>query len=402
MVFLLILVLALGGLAYVGGLEHQSAQASAAAQRGADAHARELLLYRATTSGLQVANGGPGSSEVVAMYFRYPNGSVYYGSAFSPVLLPEGAGAPVQGMVPSGTCLPSGTSTCLARFGAIYGSQTPGYSVGLVTSLGNTFWYIPGTQLVDWSSITSLPEGCSSGEYVAALGPQLTCSQVGWNQLVGYPSGCAADQYVTAVGSTLTCSAVSVKWGAIGGFPAGCPAGQFISALSASPTCGSAGGSARLCTAVATGGTGSLTCSSLPAYAYYLVQFSGQASGKYSYQLYVRFNGVSSPAYAEGYPEPNQAWYNCGYSNADSGFDVLTDDAGYTAFTMNVAAAPGSGYLATWSSMSISSLSTAQYPNLCTGAGAFPTTSGLDSITVLNSGTTWVAGSALTVYGFGS
>jgi hypothetical protein len=337
---MVILVLALGGLAYVAGLEYQSERASAAAQQMGNAHGRELLLYRTALPGLVVTNSGPSSSEIVGIYFRFPNGSVYYGSAFAPVYLPVGAAALVQGMVPPGTCLPAGTSTCLSRFSAINGTKTPGYSVGVVTALGNVFWYASGANLVKWSYLTS--------------------------------------------------------------FPAGCPAGQFISALSPSPTCGAAGVTSKLCTAVSPGGVDTLTCSSLPAYTYYIVQFAGQASGQYSYQLYVRFNGVSSSVYAESYPEPNQAWSSCDYSTADKGFDVLHNDVGFTAFTMNVAAVSGSGYLATWSSMAVSSLSGGVYPNSCTGAGAFPSSSGLTSISVTNSGTTWAAGTTLTVYGMSS
>jgi hypothetical protein len=107
---------------------------------------------------------------------------------------------------------------------------------------------------------------------------------------------------------------------------------------------------------------------------------------------------VSSYVYAESYPEPNQAWYNCGYSPFDSGFQILSDDNGYTAFTMNVASISGASLLATWNSISESE-SSSSYPNICTGGGALASTTGLSSISVTNSGTTWAAGATLTVYG---
>jgi hypothetical protein len=160
MIFVVVLMMAVGAQTYIGGLQAQSNQSSQLAQEAANLHGDESLTFSNPASGLVVVNGGQSSSEIVAMYLRYPNGSVYSGSSFTPVYLPPSASASVQAIVPSGTCLPTGTSTCLSRYEAVTESSTPGYSVGLTTSLGNTFWYTPAASSPpSWTKATFLTSG---------------------------------------------------------------------------------------------------------------------------------------------------------------------------------------------------------------------------------------------------
>lgn len=138
-------MLAIGAQIYISGLQAQSAQAAQNAQQVANQKTGELLVYARPASGLSVVNSGPGMVRLVNMYFKFPNGSVYYGSSFTPALLPSSGSALVSALVPGGTCLPTGTSACLSRFNAVTGTTTLGYSIGLLTSNGNTFWYNPAS-----------------------------------------------------------------------------------------------------------------------------------------------------------------------------------------------------------------------------------------------------------------
>ncbi|MDG7006650.1 MAG: hypothetical protein JRN06_00230 [Nitrososphaerota archaeon] len=244
MIFVVVLMLAIGAQSYIQGLQAQSNQSSQQAQEAANLHSGELLVFSNPAAGLTLVNSGLESASVVGMYFRFPNGSIYASSSFNPVYLPASAGAPVQGIVPGGVCKDqggSGTANCLARFNAITGTTTAGYSVGVVTSRGNVFWYTPAISLVRWSQLTNFPPGCSTNQYTTAVGPTLTCSQVGWAQLTGYPSPCGSSQYVSAYGATLTCSLISLPWSQLTNFPSACPSGQFISQLGTSITCGNPG-----------------------------------------------------------------------------------------------------------------------------------------------------------------
>jgi hypothetical protein len=145
LIFVLVLMLAMGAQAYMSGLQAEAAEVYGQAQQVLGQHGEESLAYGFSASGLVVANGGPATSEVVGMYIRDPNGSVYSGSTFPVAYLPAGSEASVKSLVPAGVCLPTGTTSCLARFLDATRGSGPGYSVGLTTSLGNTFWY-PSTE----------------------------------------------------------------------------------------------------------------------------------------------------------------------------------------------------------------------------------------------------------------
>jgi hypothetical protein len=244
MIFVVVLMMAVGAQAYLESLQAQSNHDSQQAGQAFNLHNDELLVFSNPTQGLTLVNSGLESASIVGMYFRYPNGSIYAGSSFSSVYLPASASALVQAIVPSGSCRDqggSGTAACASRFSTITGTTTSGYSIGVVTSLGNTFWYTPAISLVRWSQLTSFPTGCATNQYATAVGATLTCSQVGWTQLTGYPSPCGSSQYVSAYGATLTCSAISLPWSQLTNFPSACPSGQFISQLGTSVTCGNPG-----------------------------------------------------------------------------------------------------------------------------------------------------------------
>jgi hypothetical protein len=145
MIFVLVLMLAMGAQAYMSGLQAVSGQSYGEAQQAAYRKGMESLTFGASSSGLVAINGGPATSEVIGMYFRDPNGSVYYGPSFQPAFLPPGGEAAVRGLVPGGVCLPTGTTTCLGRYTEAARQAAAGFGVGLLTSLGNTFWYESGS-----------------------------------------------------------------------------------------------------------------------------------------------------------------------------------------------------------------------------------------------------------------
>jgi len=169
--FVLVLMGAIGALAYMSSVQAQASQAAQQAQLIADRKGQESLQFTVGSSGLTLSNAGAATSEVVAMLLSYPNGTVYNlnsGStpAFAAVALPANANALVGPMVPSGTCSP-GTSTCVSRYNAISANPSAG-NIGLVTSLGNTYWSNPTS--------TSLPNSCSG---VGTLSMQVSPSGAG-------------------------------------------------------------------------------------------------------------------------------------------------------------------------------------------------------------------------------
>src|SRR5215467_3754056 len=139
------MVLAIGSQIYLMNLQGQSSQGYQQAISTQVRRASEILDFTLPAAGLTVVNGGPTTTRIIGMYIKYPNGSVYSGSTFSGRDVASSSAVAVQGLVPSGVCLPTGTSTCSSRYGTVVGSATPGYAIGLLTSLGNTFWYAPAS-----------------------------------------------------------------------------------------------------------------------------------------------------------------------------------------------------------------------------------------------------------------
>lgn len=158
--FVIVLMVALGALAYMSSVQAQSNQVGQQAQLVVDRKGQETLQYAVGSSGLTLSNVGAATSKVVAMLLSYPNGTVYNlnsGStpSFTAITLPVNANALVTPMVPSGTCTP-GTASCVSRYNAIMANHGVG-NIGLVTSLGNTYWSNPVS--------TSLPNSCTNGVF---------------------------------------------------------------------------------------------------------------------------------------------------------------------------------------------------------------------------------------------
>ncbi len=252
-IFVLVLMVAIGAQTYVQGLQAQSNQIADSAQQLVERRSAEVLVYSGSGAGsLAITNYGLSASVITAVFLKYPNGTVFRMPVATDVQLPLGTSTgALQSVIPTQTC---GSTTCLADYGAVANGLGPtGSLIGVGTSYGNTFWYGPFESIVNWSNLSDLPPGCAANQYVTAVGSTVTCSQVGWGQLTGYPSPCASNQYVSAYGATLTCSPISLSWAQLTGFPPACPVGQFISALGATPACGAAGSlTSRVASAVTT------------------------------------------------------------------------------------------------------------------------------------------------------
>ena len=143
----LIFLIAIGAQVYISSAQGAASAAQAQAQQRVILKGQELLSYGGNPTGLEVTNSGPVTATAVAMLLKFENGTIYdlntaSSPQFQPAVLPSGGGIMVEGLVPRGSCTPSGTS-CLAEYQSIVDTMVPGRAVGIVTSLGNTFWYVP-------------------------------------------------------------------------------------------------------------------------------------------------------------------------------------------------------------------------------------------------------------------
>ena len=152
--FVVVFLLAIGSMAYASGLQAQASESELQAQSTASRHGAEVLSFTPLASGLAALNDGPASLAVDYVILRFPNGTVYPVPAAADI--PSGGTASVGEMVTAATCSP-GTATCLSKYDQIVSGNPPGSSVGVVTSLGNTFWYTysapqhqPGAALSAW------------------------------------------------------------------------------------------------------------------------------------------------------------------------------------------------------------------------------------------------------------
>ena len=136
--FVVVFLLAVGSMAYASGLQAQASEAELQAQSTASRHGAEALTFTAQASGLTALNDGPSTVAVEYVVLRFPNGTVYPMPATAEI--PSGGTASVGGLVPATVCSP-GTATCLSKYDQIASGNPSGSSVGLVTSLGNAFWY---------------------------------------------------------------------------------------------------------------------------------------------------------------------------------------------------------------------------------------------------------------------
>jgi len=171
--FVLVFMLALGSLAYEAGLQQEAAATQELAIQSASQKGDESLAFAVTEMGLVATNEGPATVSVNHLVLKYPNGTVYPLAASAE--LPAGGSTLVRSLVPSGVCSP-GTATCVSEYAQIVAGEDPGSSVGLVTGLGNTFWYTYEESQVQWGSITGFPLPCSAGEFIGGLNTTVTCS----------------------------------------------------------------------------------------------------------------------------------------------------------------------------------------------------------------------------------
>jgi hypothetical protein len=137
--FVLVFMLALGASAYASSLQGQAAQAQMAAQQTASRRGSESIVYASRPTGLAAVDVGPSGASINHIVLRFPNGTAYLLSATA--LVPAAGSLAVRSIVPSGVCTP-GAATCLSKYDQIVSGNPPGSSVGLVTSLGNVFWYV--------------------------------------------------------------------------------------------------------------------------------------------------------------------------------------------------------------------------------------------------------------------
>jgi hypothetical protein len=176
MFFMLVFMLAIGSLAYESGLQAQSSNAQENAVQMKALRGSESLTFSLTQRGVTATNEGPYSAAVEYAVLKFPNGTVY--PLATSAALTSGASVQLISLIPSGLCSP-GTSTCVSRYEQIVDGNPPGSSVGLVTSMGNAFWYTYGVSLVPWISLTSFPRQCPTGQAVSTLNRTVTCVPVG-------------------------------------------------------------------------------------------------------------------------------------------------------------------------------------------------------------------------------
>ncbi|MBI3841062.1 MAG: hypothetical protein HY297_03790 [Thaumarchaeota archaeon] len=191
MLFLaLVFLVAIGTQVYLSGLQAQSNQAGAQAIQRDSQRSREGLAFGGASSGITATDSGPTSETLLAMILKFENGTVYTlnsGSspAFVPATLPSNGRIQVQPLVPAGTCSP-GSASCLSKFNSIVnGGGVAGRALGLVTSLGNVFWYLSSsnswgqglnfyrtttlqtTSSTSWVGVTGLSFGGSANAFYA-------------------------------------------------------------------------------------------------------------------------------------------------------------------------------------------------------------------------------------------
>ncbi len=176
-IFVLVFMAALGSMAYASNLQQQAAAAQQQAQQVASRRMAEGVAFSLGPSGLVATDTGRNSLVVNHVILKFPNGTVY--SLASAAVIPAGGSAMVKGLIPGGVCSP-GTATCLSLYGQIVAGTPEGSSVGIVTSMGNSFWYTHSSGQVGWASLTGFPKPCPAGEAVTGINTSLACAPVGF------------------------------------------------------------------------------------------------------------------------------------------------------------------------------------------------------------------------------
>ena len=170
-------MMALGSLAYASGLQQETAAAQESALQLASQRGAESLVFAVTAGGLRATNEGPVTVAVNHVLLRYQNGTVYSIPAVASV--PSRGSTLVQSLIPDGACS-AGAATCASRFSQIVAGNPPGSSVGLVTGLGNAFWYAQQNSEVDWKSIVGFPPRCPAWEAINQVNTTLGCATEGY------------------------------------------------------------------------------------------------------------------------------------------------------------------------------------------------------------------------------
>jgi len=174
--FVVVFMLATGALAYESGLQAQASQDEEAAAQLAAMRSAEDLVFRVTGAGLEASNTGSSSVLINHLVMMYTNGTAYALPVSATIL--RGSALEVAGLVENATCSPA-RATCLAKYAQIVSGRAPGSSIGLVSSLGNVFWYAYGETEVDWNSIGGFPAPCPQGESISQLGTDPECTPAG-------------------------------------------------------------------------------------------------------------------------------------------------------------------------------------------------------------------------------
>ena len=136
--FVLVFMLAMGALVYATGLQSQVSQADLAAEQVSNMRGAESLALVGNASSLDAVNSGPSSVSINHVILRFPNGTVY--PLVAAGVVPTGGTLALTGLIPAGVCSP-GSATCASKYDQILAGNPSGSSVGVVTSLGNSFWY---------------------------------------------------------------------------------------------------------------------------------------------------------------------------------------------------------------------------------------------------------------------
>ena len=151
--FVLVFMLAMGTLAYASGLQAQVSQADLSADQVSNMRGAESLALVGNSSTVEAVNSGPNSVSINHVILRFPNGTVYPIAAVA--VVPTGGTVSLAGLIPAEVCTP-GSATCASKFAQILTGNPSGSSVGVVTSLGNSFWF-------------THTQGESGGEALAAV-----------------------------------------------------------------------------------------------------------------------------------------------------------------------------------------------------------------------------------------
>lgn len=174
--FVLVFVVALGSMAYAAGVQEQAAAAQQSAEESIARRGAESLAFTTEAAGLFATDSGPGTVVVNHVILKFPNGTVYPLAVSAAI--PAGGSLALGSLIPAGLCAP-GAATCMSKYEGIVSGNPPGSSVGVVTSMGNSFWYVYAASQVSWSSLTGFPQACPAGQAISKLNSSVTCSTAG-------------------------------------------------------------------------------------------------------------------------------------------------------------------------------------------------------------------------------